>query len=202
MKKILVFISAIVCFIYANKNIGEKLFMQKCVTCHTNKLINPSNKSNLIGPPIDEVLMHVKQEYKNEENATAFIVDYTFNPSYKKALCASMDKFGLMPSLKGIVTEKEAKIIAKYLYKTYPRADFVKKDRKIMKKVSFKTIDTNGDGKISPKEFREFRAKKNNINPNSFKQDLFFKKVDLNGDGFLDKQEFKKLLQDRLKRNN
>jgi cytochrome c len=199
MKKILIFISAFVCLSYANSDLGEKLFIQKCATCHTNKLINPSNKKNLAGPPIDEVLMHVKQEYKNQKNATAFIVDYIFNPSYKKALCASMDKFGLMPSLKGLLTKNEAKTIAKYLYKTYPRKNFIKKDKKLIKKVNFKTLDTNNDGKISPKEFREFRAKKNNINPNSFKQDLFFKKVDLNGDGFLDKKEFKKFLQHKLK---
>jgi len=172
---------------------AKKLFSRSCVVCHTDKLTDPNNKGNLIGPPADEVLMHIKEKFSNKKEAVAFMVAYIMEPDASKALCASMDKFGLMPSMKGIVSNEEAKAITSMMYDTFPHAEFAQKDKKVRAGITFETIDVDGDGGISPEEFRNFRAKKNGIDPAKFKHDLYFQKIDLNKDGKMDREEFAKM---------
>jgi mono/diheme cytochrome c family protein len=192
MKKLSLIVLLLIGFANANSVDAKDVFQKRCVMCHTDKKIDPNNKGNLIGPPIDEVALHMKENFKDEDKAVAFMVDYIFNPDPKKALCASMDKFGLMPSQKGILTQEEAVEVNKYIYQNFPREDFAIKEKKNRAKAKFEVLDANKDGFISPKEFIEFRAKKNGIDVSSFKQNLFFKKIDLNNDGKIDKEEFTK----------
>jgi mono/diheme cytochrome c family protein len=172
---------------------GGKLFKRSCVVCHTDRLIDPSNKGNLIGPPADEVLMHVKEKFPDKTKAIAFMTNYIMKPDANKALCASMDKFGLMPSMEGVVSTEEARAINSWMFDQFPRSDFEKKETKTRSNITFETIDTNGDGGISPEEFKNFRAKKNGIDPAKFKHDLYFKRIDTNGDGKMDRDEFRKM---------
>ncbi len=178
---------------------AKKLFSRSCMVCHTAKLTDPNNKSNLIGPPADEVLMHVKEKFQNKEEAVTFMVDYIMHPDATKALCASMDKFGLMPSMKGIVSEDEAKAITSMMFDTFPHTEFAQKDQKVRAGITFEKIDTNGDGGISPEEFKNFRAKKNGIDPAKFKHDLYFQRIDLNHDGKMDREEFQKMREAKMK---
>jgi len=194
MKKI--FLLAIMA-VFVNAQDAKELFKAKCVMCHTAKEVN--SKQNLIGPPADEVMFHVKEKYSNKKEAIAFMKDYIFNPDPKKALCASMDKFGLMPSQKDIISDKEASEILEFMFDKFPKATFEKKEKKDRANITFDKIDTNNDGFVSPKEFREFRAKRNGIDVKTFKQDLYFKKIDLNNDGKMDKEEFKKMREQKAK---
>jgi len=178
---------------------AQKRFKQSCVVCHTDKLIDPNNKGNLVGPPADEVLTHVKEKFDNKKDAVAFMVDYIMKPDADKALCASMDKFGLMPSMEGVVTPEEAKAIVAMMYDTFPRSAFTQKDKKIRSGITFETIDVDNSGGISPEEFRNFRAKKNGIDPAKFKHDLYFQKIDLNKDGVMDRDEFRKMREAKQK---
>ena len=178
---------------------AQKRFQQSCVVCHTAKLIDPNNKGNLIGPPADEVLMHVKEKFPKKEDAVKFMVDYIMKPDATKALCASMDKFGLMPSMEGVVSLEEAKAISSMMFDTFPHAEFAQKDKKVREGITFETIDVNNDGGITPEEFKNFRAKKNGIDPAKFKHDLYFQKIDLNKDGKMDREEFQKMREAKMK---
>jgi hypothetical protein len=88
-----------------------------------------------------------------------------------------------------------------YLHTVYtkltltPYNEHIKTQRihKVRSTITFETIDTNGDGGISPEEFKNFRAKKNGIDPAKFKHDLYFKRIDTNGDGKMDRDEFRKM---------
>lgn len=178
---------------------AQKRFKQSCIVCHTAKLIDPNNKGNLIGPPADEVLTHVKEKYPDKKEAVKFMADYIMKPDPQKALCASMDKFGLMPSMEGVVSREEAEAISAMMFDTFPHETFAKKDSKIRSGITFETIDSNGDEGISPEEFKNFRAKKNGIDPAKFKHDLYFQRIDLNKDGKMDREEFQKMRASKMK---
>lgn len=164
--------------------------------CHPTQTVQDKNK--LLGPPADEIMLHVKEAFKSRDDAITFMVDYILKPEVSKALCASMDKFGLMPAMKGIVTKEQAKDISLMMYENFPREGYQQKERTSRDKVTFEMIDTNGDGYISAEEFRNFRAKRNGIDPDSFKVDLYFQKVDLNGDGKMDRDEFNKMKHEKM----
>jgi mono/diheme cytochrome c family protein len=175
---------------------AQAAFQRQCAMCHTTKgTLSPKEKETLMGPPIDEVLYHVKERYPIRTDAVKFMADYIRHPQVEKALCPSMDKFGLMPSMAKTVSAEEAQAISAMLFDTYPRKSFARQERRQRSEVRFADLDANGDGSVSPREFREFRARRNGLDPRSFKADLFFKKIDRNGDGRLSPQEFEALRQ-------
>jgi len=167
--------------------------------CHTTKRITTDQKKGLIGPPIDEIMLHVKERYPKKKEAVAFIAVYLMHPSADKALCASIDKFGIMPSMKGRINQQEALAVSEMIFEKFPREQFAAMEKKSREGITFETIDTNKDGKITSKEFQIFRAKRNHMDPNSFKYDLYFQKIDQNGDGYMDRAEFQKMRKKRMK---
>jgi hypothetical protein len=72
------------------------------------------------------VMRHVKMRYPDKMSAVTFMVDYVLNPAREKSICKpqKIERFGLMPSQKGIVTEKELKKISEWMYDNYPPANF------------------------------------------------------------------------------
>lgn len=68
-------------------------------------------------------MFHVSEKYSSQKEAVGFITDYIFNPALNKAVCMthSIEKFGVMPSQKGNLTPQEAKLIAQYLFDSYPQ---------------------------------------------------------------------------------
>jgi len=108
-----------------------------------------------------------------------------------------MDKFGLMPAMKGSLSPEDAKAVSEMMFEKFPRPDFSKAEKADRSKITFATIDSDGDGFITPEEFRNFRAKRNHLDPKSFKQDLYFKRIDLNGDGRMDPREFEAMKKAR-----
>ena len=176
---------------------AKSIYKNRCMICHTTKAVAPEEKGKLLGPPADEVMYHVKERYPEKEKAIAFMVDYIMQPSPDKALCASMEKFGLMPAMKGTLTPEDARTVSALMFDKFPRPDFAKAEKEDRSKITFATLDADGDGFVTPEEFRNFRAKRNNIDPKTFKNDLYFKRIDLNGDGKMDPDEFETMKKAR-----
>jgi cytochrome c len=113
MKKLLL-LSILVISLFASE--GQKLFEQKCTSCHN---ITPpstmSERQNMVAPPIGNVLYHLDMEFKTPDEIKKHIVAFTLNPTKEKAICNSVKRFGLMPSQKGNVTEDELNKIADFL---------------------------------------------------------------------------------------
>ncbi|SFV54978.1 Cytochrome c, class I precursor [hydrothermal vent metagenome] len=105
-------------------NEGQTLFTQKCATCHITT--RPKDMSTLIAPPLMGVMRHLKDTYSDKSKAVVFIKDYVLNPSKDKAVCMpqKIKRFGLMPSQKGNVTEKELEVIANWMFDNFPPKGF------------------------------------------------------------------------------
>lgn len=100
---------------------GETLFDQKCSMCHSKTF--PKDINAVVAPAVMGVMRHVKMAYPNKADAVAFIKDYALNPTKEKAICMpqKIQRFGLMPSQKGNVTEEELSVIASWMFDNFPR---------------------------------------------------------------------------------
>lgn len=105
---------------------GKKLLEQKCASCHDLNM-PPLLLENEVAPPMMSVSIHVfdfvkpKDESGRIYEAIEFVVDYIKEPSFEKSFCdkGTLEKYGLMPSLKESVTDDEARAIAKYMFSNY-----------------------------------------------------------------------------------
>ncbi len=120
MKKILLslLILGITSFLSANEE-AKALVTEKCSECHMidSMTENRKNSGKLKAPPMWGVMRKIRENFKTEDEVLNFVKDYTFNPSEEKMIFpkATMEYFGLMPSLKSDLTEEELHIIAQYL---------------------------------------------------------------------------------------
>jgi len=103
---------------------AEALFDAKCAMCHIKT--RPADISTLTAPPLMGIMRHVKMRYPDKEKAVAFISDYVLDPSSTKAVCMpqKIQRFGLMPSQKGNVTQSELKTISEWMYDNFPPVGF------------------------------------------------------------------------------
>ena len=92
---------------------GEKLFTQKCATCHS--MTRPTDKSQMLAPPAKGIMFHMSETIGSDEKVLAHIQSFTMNPTKEKAICRSVRKFGLMPSQKNNITKEELKIVAHWM---------------------------------------------------------------------------------------
>ncbi len=162
-------IAGTISFAQASDN-AEKIFDTKCAACHSKTM--PKDRNAVVAPALFGVMRHIKMAYPQKENAVKFMVDYVLEPSKEKAICMpqKIQRFGLMPSQKGNITEAELKEVAEWMFDNYPPKDFVGRGQgqtgqrcngmQAQGKPSFENFDTNGDGVISPKEFSDFQAKR------------------------------------------
>ena len=107
---------------------GESLFDAKCSVCHMKERPTPQTRGSMVAPPAMGVMFHVKQAFgADKEAALAFVKEYVMEPSADKAKCLprSLQRFGVMPSMKGSVTPEELALIAEHMYETYPPKGFV-----------------------------------------------------------------------------
>ncbi len=104
----------------ASEKSGEELFKTNCTSCHATA--HQEDESKFVAPYIMGAVRHVKEKFDTKEAAVKFMVDYIQNPSKEKAACEphSIEKFGVMPSLKGAVSPEDLEKIANYVYDTYP----------------------------------------------------------------------------------
>ena len=103
---------------------AKELFTNKCASCHSTT--KPSDMSKVVAPPIMGVMRHIKMSYPKKDEAIIFMKDYIINPSKDKAVCMpkKIERFGVMPSQKGVVTQKELDIILPWIFDTYPPKGF------------------------------------------------------------------------------
>ncbi len=104
----------------------EKLFDTHCAKCHAeilgvtndggydNKYITPA-------PYVVDLVSKLKSETTSKDEFVKFIKEYIQNPNKRKSLYGkrAIKKFGLMPSLKGVMRDEEISGLANFLYEKY-----------------------------------------------------------------------------------
>ncbi|MDD2699219.1 MAG: hypothetical protein PHF17_10495 [Arcobacteraceae bacterium] len=108
------------------------LFEKKCQMCHATTAPKSKQKKMLmVSPPMNVVAknmvwgidsLHDKisdEDLRNE--SITFMKDYLYNPDRKKSNCEdiSFEKFGMMPSLKGFITEQELDVLLPWVYDNF-----------------------------------------------------------------------------------
>ncbi len=107
----------------------ELIFQKKCAMCHTiGKPKNKQFKKRMVAPPVDVAMKGVvvtidavEGPFKDDElkkESIMFLKDYLFNPSREKTNCEDIvvEKFGMMPSLKGFISQEELDIVVPWVY--------------------------------------------------------------------------------------
>jgi len=133
MKKTLLYLVSATAVALAGE--GEALVKKHCASCHMLEKPTPEQIPTLSAPAFDAVIFHLEDAIQGKDAQKAFIVDYVQHPSASKSVCESnkVAKFGVMPSLKGKVTEEELEKIAAYLLEKYPHPAFVRMIKEILK---------------------------------------------------------------------
>lgn len=116
MKKLLLASSLVLTLgsnLVASQDIKE-IFVQKCAICH--KMTIPSDKSTMLGPPARGIMFHMNVAFNNDNKIIKnHILDFVLNPTKEKAICRSVNRFGLMPSQKGVITKDELEKVAQWM---------------------------------------------------------------------------------------
>ncbi len=112
---------------------GEQVFDKACASCHI-KMIKKSELTKVIktvkAPPMVEVSNQIKNNIKIVDDiddeihravVVAFIKDYVIYPHLDKSMCEGMalEKFGLMPSQKGKLSQEELNAVSDWVYDFY-----------------------------------------------------------------------------------
>ncbi len=117
---------------------GEKVFEKACASCHIKMITSTETKKifkTLKAPPMVEVSGQLKKNIKIVEDidddihravVIAFIKDYVMYPHLDKSMCQAMalEKFDLMPSLKGKLSEEELNAVSTWVYDFYVGKEF------------------------------------------------------------------------------
>ncbi|MEA1919503.1 MAG: c-type cytochrome [Campylobacterota bacterium] len=135
MKTIILMFIISVSSIIANE--GYEVYKQKCQQCHIEMISKSETKkrfANLKAPPMIEVANQLKNniiikdddEDVHRQVVVAFIKEYIDNPDLQYTMCHPMaiDKFGIMPSLKGQLSDKEKQVVAEWIYDRYEGKEF------------------------------------------------------------------------------
>ena len=119
---------------------GEELFLQHCASCHAQIIgIDESGGETTYitenAPYVADVIRKLKAKTKSKEDFISFISDYVNDPYARKSLYGkkAIKKFGLMPSLKGALSEEEISRLAKHLYDGYGKSTKKEKVAKVKK---------------------------------------------------------------------
>ena len=108
---------------------GYEVYKMHCASCHveTMKEKEALKKLNVLSaPPMPKVAQRVKENIivADEDDDVhrylfvLFVKDYVINPLLDNSMCeaVAINKFGVMPSLKGNVNEKERRAVAEWIY--------------------------------------------------------------------------------------
>ncbi len=112
---------------------GEQVFEKACASCHIKMITKPELMKvikTVKAPPMIEVSSQLKNNIKIVEDiddemhravVIAFIKDYVLYPDLDKSMCtgAALDRFGLMPSQKGNLSEEELNAVSAWVYDYY-----------------------------------------------------------------------------------
>jgi len=116
---------------------GYEVYKKNCMVCHVEMMSKEfalKHFSELKAPPMVEVSARLKQNIKttDEEDDVdrhlfiLFVKDYISNPNLDFSMCnvGAIENFGVMPSLKGKLTEKEKQAVAEWVYDRYEDTHF------------------------------------------------------------------------------
>ena len=116
---------------------GQKIFDNTCSTCHVELLDKKTalqTFKTLKAPPMNEVAMQLKTNIiiKDDDDdvhravVIAFIKDYIKYPELAKTMCnpGAVDRFGVMPSQKALLSDQEINDISTWLYDRYEGIEF------------------------------------------------------------------------------
>lgn len=125
MKKILLLLSLTGTIIFAAS--GAELTKANCASCHMLTTPTPDMIPTMEAPPMDAVMFHINLVKQKKKEVKDFIIDYVQYPDASKSVCEShkVQKFGVMPSLKGKVSVQDLETIAEYMIANYPSQAFV-----------------------------------------------------------------------------
>lgn len=95
-----------------------KTLEDKCSSCHMLSSSTKIKADKISAPPMWGIMRKMNDTFTSKEEAITYLVEYAINPSEKTMIFPIEAKkyFGVMPSMKGKVTEDELKAIAEYLY--------------------------------------------------------------------------------------
>ncbi|MDQ7042196.1 MAG: c-type cytochrome [Sulfurimonas sp.] len=116
---------------------GYEVYKNKCQVCHIEVMSKDyalKHFNELVAPPMVEVSGRLKENIKTtdeEEDVDRylfilFVKDYIVNPNLENSMCntGAIEKFGVMPSLKGKIKEDEKQAVAEWLYDRYENTKF------------------------------------------------------------------------------
>ncbi len=105
------------------------LFAKKCQMCHIPSSPKTMKEYDAMSAPamnytIKNLVWGMDSEHENLDDkglkkvSVEFMKDYLFAPDRKKTNCEdiSFDKFGVMPNLKGFITEEELDVLLPWVY--------------------------------------------------------------------------------------
>lgn len=125
MNKTLLLLSVTATMMFAST--GAELTKNNCASCHMLTTPTPDMIPTMKAPAMDAVMFHINLVMQDKKEIKAFIMDYAINPKASKSVCESnkVQKFGVMPSLKGQVSEKDLATIADHMMANFPTPEFV-----------------------------------------------------------------------------
>lgn len=116
---------------------GYKVYKNNCMKCHAEMMTKTEvikSIKTLKAPPMVEVANKIKGNIQIVDEdmdikrrvVIAFVKDYIDNPSLQYSMCDPMalEKFGVMPSLKGKLTETQKQAVAEWVYDHYKGKSF------------------------------------------------------------------------------
>ena len=101
------------------------IFEKHCAGCHTEIMGIDESGGEITyiykAPHIESVIKKLKQKTKSKAEFVSFIKDYINMPEKRKSLYGrrAVKKFGLMPSLNGVLSDEEETKLANSLYEKY-----------------------------------------------------------------------------------
>ncbi len=116
---------------------GYGVYQKHCQQCHVEMMEKKEvirSLGSLKAPPMVEVSHRLKENViiADEDDDVkrrviiAFVKDYIENPNIQYSMCHPMaiEKFGIMPSLKGKLSDEERQAVAEWVYDRYEGAEF------------------------------------------------------------------------------
>ncbi len=116
---------------------GYKVYKNNCMKCHTEMMTKTEalkSFKSLKAPPMVEVSNKLKNNIHTMDDdedvkrrvVIAFVKDYIDNPSIQYSMCEPMalEKFGVMPSLKGKLNDAQKQAVAEWIYDRYEGETF------------------------------------------------------------------------------
>ena len=111
---------------------AEQLFTKKCAMCHNiNRPQNKMEKRRMVAPPLTAAMAGVVitidaiegpfSDKELRDESIEFIKDYLYNPTRDKTNCEDhvVNRFGMMPSLKGFISPKELDVLVPWVYDNF-----------------------------------------------------------------------------------